>query len=71
MPMRLAPAVQMSGSAGLAGLTVVELKARLKKAGLPVSGNKAELIDRIGAGPLAAPPPAQSDAAVAIEFCRS
>jgi SAP domain len=31
----------------LSSLTVVELKAKLKEAGLPVSGRKAELVDRL------------------------
>ena len=32
----------------LSMLTVVQLKGRLRQAGLPVSGRKAELIERLG-----------------------
>ena len=59
----------------LAALTVPQLKERLRSAGLPVSGRKAVLIERLG-GAAAAPsveqaaPPA-AEALVAIEFCRS
>ena len=34
-------------SESLEGLTVPDLKARLKEASLPVSGRKADLIDRL------------------------
>jgi cysteinyl-tRNA synthetase len=42
-----APAPSANGSEDLKSLTVVELKERLRAAGLPVSGNKGELIERL------------------------
>ena len=39
----------------LSKLTVKQLKEKLKDAGLPVSGKKAELIERLGAGGSAPP----------------
>ena len=45
----------------LSKLTVKQLKEKLKDAGLPVSGKKAELIERLGAGGTA--PPAAAPAA--------
>ena len=54
-------------------LTVKQLKEKLKDAGLPVSGKKAELIERLGAGGAAPPAPADDlllavdEAAVEVE----
>ena len=46
---RSAGAVRMCTS-DLSAFTVVQLKEKLRAAGLPVSGRKAELIARLGAG---------------------
>ena len=54
----LAVAVRMSSQEDLSKRTVVQLKEQLRAAGLPVSGRKAELVDRLlsaGAGPAADP----------------
>ena len=59
----------MHGVEDLAKLKVVQLKERLKAAGLKQSGKKADLIERLQQGmhmlpaPLPAPPPAQTSAA--------
>jgi hypothetical protein len=42
--------LSMSTGGGLDGLTVVQLKEKLRAAGLPVSGKKQELIDRLSSG---------------------
>ena len=54
----LAAAVRMSSQEDLSKRTVVQLKEQLRAAGLPVSGRKAELIERLlsaDAAPAAAP----------------
>ena len=63
-------AARMLSSEDLSKCTVVELKARLKAAGLPVSGRKAELIDRLGgaAAPAVAAPVGVVAAAVTTAF---
>ena len=64
-------------SEDLSALTVVQLKQRLRAAGLPVSGRKAELVDRLSADSSAAPAAAPAmDAAfgyphISIEACHS
>ena len=55
----LAAAVRMSSQEDLSKRTVVQLKEQLRAAGLPVSGRKAELIERLlsaDAAPSAAEP---------------
>ena len=56
-PRLAAVAARMLCAEDLSKLTVVALKERLRAAGLPVSGRKAELIVRLGGGgaPAAAP----------------
>ena len=84
LPLMTRPALatmvtRMLSSEDLSKCTVVELKARLKAAGLPVSGRKAELIDRLGGGvPAVAAPVGVVAAAVTsafplveIEACKS
>ena len=54
-----AVASHMSSQEDLSKRTVVQLKQQLRAAGLPVSGRKAELVDRLlgaGAAPAAAAP---------------
>ena len=79
--------LRMLSSEDLSSLTVVQLKERLRAAGLPVSGRKAELIDRLYTGGAATPaiapvaaapiwsPPSADEAAgyppIFIEACRS
>ena len=41
-------AVRMFSDVPLSKLTVVQLKEKLREAGMPVSGRKAELIERLG-----------------------
>ena len=54
----LAAAVRMSSPEELSKRTVVQLKEQLRAVGLPVSGRKAELVDRlISAAAPATPPP--------------
>ena len=66
-------AAVLSAVADLSKLTVKQLKEKLKEAGLPVSGKKAELIERLGAGGSAPPAPADDlllavdEAAVEVE----
>ena len=79
----LAVAVRMSSQDDLSKQTVVQLKEKLRAAGLPVSGRKAELLDRLSSPavtvPAAAPQVAMvsfasSDSAyppIAIEACKS
>ena len=64
--------------ADLTALTVVQLKDKLRAAGLPVSGRKAELITRLGGSTNVVsalvsviPPIVQSAALVQIEACKS
>ena len=45
-----AMSLSMSGGGGLDGLTIVQLKEKLRAAGLPVSGKKQELIERLSSG---------------------
>ena len=78
-PPRIALVTPRSGAAvgsavaDLSKLTVKQLKEKLKDAGLPVSGKKAELIERLGAGGAAPPAPADDlllavdEAAVEVE----
>ena len=58
----------------LGGCTVVQLKEKLRAAGLPVSGRKAELIERLTLGATAAapePPPAAGvGVGLVIEACK-
>ena len=59
----------------LSGCTVIQLKEKLRAAGLPVSGRKAELIERLALGTAAAPSqpaPAAAGAGVGlvIEACK-
>ena len=59
----------------LGGCTVIQLKEKLREAGLPVSGRKAELIERLALGTAAAPSqpaPAAAGASVGlvIEACK-
>ena len=71
-------AVRMLSDMPLDKLTVVQLKEKLREAGMPVSGRKAELIERLGgagAAPMAAPPPAAAAAPIAglsiiVEACK-
>ena len=71
-------AVRMLSDMPLDKLTVVQLKEKLREAGMPVSGRKAELIERLGgagAAPMAAPPPATAAAPIAglsiiVEACK-
>lgn len=60
-------------SGGLDGLTVPQLKERLRDAGLPVSGRKDLLLQRLAARPARdGPAPGSAvTATVAIEFCKS
>lgn len=78
----LAVAVRMSSQEDLSKHTVVQLKERLRAAGLPVSGRKAELVDRLFSAPsipAAAPSAALGSLAssggtyppIAIEACKS
>lgn len=79
----LAVAVRMSSQDDLSKQTVVQLKEKLRAAGLPVSGRKAELLDRLSSPavtvPAAAPQVAMvsfasSDSVyppIAIEACKS
>ena len=72
-PTTLRPIVaSLSGPAEqqLAALTVAQLKDRLRTASLPVSGRKAELIERLLLAGKAPPAPPTTDAAIAIEFCK-
>ena len=65
----------------LSALTVKQLKEKLREAGLPVSGVKAVLIDRLLCGPPPTPPtpapsapPLAADAGgvlIEIEHCKS
>ena len=63
LPARRLLAVRGATADELASLTVPMLKQRLRDAGLPVSGRKAELVDRLASG--AAAPPAAAAAAPA------
>jgi len=45
-----AMSLSMSGGGGLDGLTIVQLKEKLRAAGLPVSGKKQVLIERLSSG---------------------
>ena len=71
-------AVRMLSDMPLDNLTVVQLKEKLREAGMPVSGRKAELIERLGGAgtaPMAAPPPATAAAPIAglsiiVEACK-
>lgn len=62
----LAVAVRMSSPEELSKRTVVQLKEQLRAAGLPVSGRKAELVDRLlsAAAPAATTPSPFSAVAV-------
>ena len=68
-------AVRMLSDMPLDKLTVVQLKEKLREAGMPVSGRKAELIERLG-GAGAAPMEATPDAApvaglsIIVEACK-
>ena len=73
-----AMAVRMLSSDDLSSYTVVQLKDKLRAAGLPVSGRKAELIERLNNAPTASDPLAfaASDAMgtippIVIEACKS
>ena len=73
--------VKMSSVDDLSRCTVVELKEKLRAAGLPISGRKAELVERLGtssAAPPQAPAPSGNSAGAAsayppisIEACKS
>lgn len=68
----------MCATPDLSSCTVVQLKEKLRAAGLPVSGRKAELIERLTLGadsPAAAaapgpPPAAGSSVGLVIEACK-
>ena len=57
LPARRLLAVRGATADELASLTVPMLKQRLRDVGLPVSGRKAELVDRLASGAAAPPPP--------------
>ena len=70
-------AVRMLSDMPLNKLTVVQLKEKLREAGMPVSGRKAELIERLGgagAAPMAAPPAAAAapiaGLSIIVEACK-
>ena len=50
--------VRMSSGQDLSGLTIPQLKERLREVGLPVTGAKAELIERLADAPAAGTPEA-------------
>lgn len=65
----------MCATPDLGGCTVVQLKEQLRAAGLPVSGRKAELIERLTLGATAAPEPlptagAGAGVGLVIEACK-
>ena len=55
LPVRRLLAVRGASADELASLTVPVLKQRLRDVGLPVSGRKAELVDRLASGGAARP----------------
>ena len=74
LPASRSPRVRMLASEDLSKFTVVQLKEKLRAAGLPVSGRKAELIDRLSgratapAAAAAAPAPSAPATATTIGF---
>ena len=69
--------ISMTSAGGdLSKFTVVQLKEKLRAAGLPVSGRKAELIERLGglnqaSEPVPVPVSSSAFPEIQIEACKS